>query len=70
MGPIFLPIYQYMGPNFPTELVTNVKPSINSVDVHPQVSKNKHPVDGALVGTGSLWRKQNILRFCSFVTHK
>jgi hypothetical protein len=31
-----------------------VKPKINSVDVHPQVIKNKHPVDGVLVGTGSI----------------
>jgi hypothetical protein len=47
-----------MGPIFLQNWVTNVKPNINSVDVHPQVSKNKHPVDGAQVGTGSLWRKQ------------
>jgi hypothetical protein len=40
---------------FPTELVTKVKPNINSVEVHPQLSKNGHPVDGALVGAGSLW---------------
>jgi hypothetical protein len=26
-----------------------VKPNINSVEVHPQVSNNKHPVDGKLV---------------------
>jgi hypothetical protein len=32
---------------FPTELVTKVKLNINSVEVHP--------VDGALVGAGSLW---------------
>jgi len=29
--------------------------SSNSVDVHPQLSQNGHPVDGALVGAGSLW---------------
>jgi hypothetical protein len=41
---------------FPTELVTKVKPNINSVEVHPQLSNNKHhPVDGALVAAGSLW---------------
>jgi hypothetical protein len=41
---------------FPTELVTKVKPNINSVEVHPQLSNNGHPVDGALVGAaGSLW---------------
>jgi len=29
-----------------------VKPNINSVEVHPQLSNNGHPVHGALVG---LW---------------
>jgi hypothetical protein len=38
-----------------TELVTKVKPNINPVEVHPQLSHNCHPVDGALVGAGSLW---------------
>jgi hypothetical protein len=32
-----------------------VKPDINLVKVDPQLSHNKHPVDGALVGAGSLW---------------
>ncbi len=27
----------------------------NSVEVHPQVSNKGHPVDGKLVGAGSLW---------------
>jgi hypothetical protein len=32
-----------------------VKPNLNSVEVHPQLSNNGHPVDGALVGAaGSL----------------
>jgi hypothetical protein len=35
-------------------LVTKVKPNINSVEVHPQLSNTGHPVDGALVGAGSL----------------
>jgi hypothetical protein len=38
-----------------------VKPNINSVEVHPQLSNNGHPVDGvvdgALEGGGSVWRK-------------
>jgi hypothetical protein len=42
----------------PTELVTKVKPNINSVEVHPQLSSNGHPVDGVLVGAGSLGRGQ------------
>jgi hypothetical protein len=32
-----------------------VKPNINSVEVHPQPSNNRHPLDGVLVGAGSLW---------------
>jgi hypothetical protein len=32
------------------KLVTKVKANINSVEVHPQLSNNQHPVDGALVG--------------------
>jgi hypothetical protein len=33
-----------------------VKPNINkSVEVHPQLSNNGHPMDGALMGAGSLW---------------
>ncbi len=31
-----------------------VKSDINSVDVHPQLSDDSHPLDGALVGAGSL----------------
>jgi hypothetical protein len=29
---------------------------LTTVEVHPQLSNNEHQVDGALVGTGSLWR--------------
>jgi len=32
-----------------------VKPNINSVEVHPQLSNNKHPMDDVLVGAGSQW---------------
>jgi hypothetical protein len=28
------------------------EPYTNSVEVHPQLSNNRHPVDGALVGAG------------------
>jgi len=45
----------YIRDLFLTELVTKVKPNINSVEVHPQLSNNGHPVDGVLVGAGSLW---------------
>jgi hypothetical protein len=39
------------------EWVTKMKPGSNSVKDHPQLSHNRHPVDGALVGAGSLWPK-------------
>jgi hypothetical protein len=40
------------------EWVTKMKPGSNSVENHPQLSQNRHPVDdGALVGAGSLWPK-------------
>ncbi len=39
---------------FLPELGTKMKPNINSVEVHPQLSNNRHPVDGALVGAGLL----------------
>jgi hypothetical protein len=29
----------------------------NLVEDHPQLSRNKHPVDGALVGVDSIWPK-------------
>jgi hypothetical protein len=37
------------------ERVTKMKAGSNSVEDHPQLSHNRHPVDGALVGAGSLW---------------
>jgi hypothetical protein len=41
-----------------TKWASKVKPDINSVEVHPQLSHNGHLVDGALVGAGSLWPKR------------
>jgi len=38
-----------------------MKLNINKLEVHPQLSNNDHPVDGALVGVGSMW--------LSFTTH-
>jgi hypothetical protein len=32
-----------------------MKANINLVEVHPQLSNNKHLVDGALVGASALW---------------
>jgi hypothetical protein len=43
-----------IGDVFRTKLVTKVKPNINSLDVHPQLSNYGHPVDGVLVGVGSV----------------
>jgi hypothetical protein len=34
-----------------------VKPNTNSVEVHPELRYNEHPVDGLLVGAGSLSQK-------------
>jgi hypothetical protein len=45
----------YAGDLFLTKLVTKVKPNVNSVEIHPQLSNKGLPVDGALVGAGSLW---------------
>jgi hypothetical protein len=30
-----------------------MKPDINSVEVHPQLSNSGHPVDGVLMGAGA-----------------
>jgi hypothetical protein len=32
-----------------------VKPDVNSVEVHPQLSHSGHRVVGVLVGAGSVW---------------
>jgi hypothetical protein len=36
-----------------------LKPYTNSVEVHSQLSNNRHPVDGELVGAGSLRPENN-----------
>ncbi len=56
---IFLPIYLNIR-NLLSKLVTKVKPNITSVEVHPQLSNNGHPVDGALVDAGSLWPNSGV----------
>jgi hypothetical protein len=41
------------------EWVTKMKSGSNSVEYHPQLSHNRHPVDGELVGAGSTcWMSQ------------
>jgi hypothetical protein len=47
--PTYLPIYKT---EFLLNCLPKVKPNINSVKVHPQLSNKKHPVDGALMGAG------------------
>jgi len=46
-------IYQYLKPI--SYITTKLKPNITSIEVHPQVSNNRHPVDGALVDANSMW---------------
>jgi hypothetical protein len=48
--PTYLPIYETY---FLQSLFTKVKPNINSVEVQPQLSNNRHPEAGTLVGAGS-----------------
>jgi hypothetical protein len=38
-----------------------MKPSINTVEVHPQLSNNGHPLDGVLVGAGSIGSREIIV---------
>jgi hypothetical protein len=45
----------YIQDLFRRNWLPRVKPNINSVEVHPQLSNKGHPVDGVLVGAGSLW---------------
>jgi hypothetical protein len=54
--PTYMPIWNLL----PTELVTKMKPNMNSVELHPQLSNNEHPVDGALVGACSLWSPSSV----------
>ncbi len=60
------PIYLHSNPlffNLPVyrlnllliEWVTKMRSGSNSVEDHPQLTHNGHPVDGALVGAGLLW---------------
>ncbi len=60
---LFSYLFTYIWDLFPTELVTKLKPNINwdeGVEIHPQPSNNGHPMDGVLVGAGSLWPVHSI----------
>jgi hypothetical protein len=37
------------------ELNIKVKPNVHSIEVHLQLSNNRHLLDGVQVGAGSLW---------------
>ncbi len=52
-----------MRPIFLHNWLPRVKPKINSVEVHPQLRNIGHPVDGLLVGAGSLWLEWGRLHF-------
>jgi hypothetical protein len=52
---LFSYLSTYIWDLFLKKLFTKVKPNVNSVEVHPQLFNNGHPMDGALVGVGSLW---------------
>jgi hypothetical protein len=43
------------------EWVTKMKTGSNSVEDHPKLSHNRHPVDGALVHASSLWPLKGML---------
>jgi hypothetical protein len=51
---LFSYLSTYIWDLFLSEIISKVKPNINSVEVYPQLSNNGHPVDGAMVGDGSL----------------
>ncbi len=68
---LFSYLFTYIWDLFPTELVTKLKPNINwdeGVEVHPQPSNKGHPMDGVLVGAGSLWPVNRIFP-CQKSTH-
>jgi hypothetical protein len=48
-----------------------MKPDINSVEVHPQLSHNGHPMDGVLVGTANFmpheWISWETSTICSAI---
>ncbi len=52
--PILLPTCLYVRPSSYRMGYQNETGWYNSVEDHPQLSHNRHPVDGALVGAGSL----------------
>jgi hypothetical protein len=60
---IYLPrscLFSYLSAYMrPISYRIKMKPNINSVELHPQLSNKRHPVDGALVSAGSLWPPSN-----------
>jgi len=58
---LFSYIPTYVWNIFPTELITKVKPNVNSVEVHPQLSNNGHPLDGSLWPFDGTYRRPSKL---------
>jgi hypothetical protein len=56
--PTYLPIHETY---FLQTWLPRWNPNITSVEVHPQLSNNGHPVDGALVGADRLNPKPYLL---------
>jgi hypothetical protein len=54
-SPLFCYLCVYMLGLLLIERVAKMKSGSNSIEDHPQLSHNRHQVDGALVGAGSLW---------------
>jgi len=59
-----------MRPIFLHNWLPRVKPNINSVEVHPQLRNNGHPVDGVLVGAGGCWVTVAGMRQITFCGHR
>jgi hypothetical protein len=66
----YLPTYLCMRPIFLQNWVTKVKPNMNSVEVHAQLSNNRHPEDGVQVGAGSVWPLRSTMGNFLFEGHQ
>ncbi len=49
-----------MRPYFLLSWLSMLNQILTLVEVHPQQSNKGHPVDGVLVGAGSLWKEEKI----------
>jgi hypothetical protein len=67
--PSFSYLWAYIQDTLLALWVTMVKPDINSVEIHPQWCHNRHPVDRALVDTGSVWSPNITSKFLKKCFH-